>query len=149
MQTYFKKKTTTKTSNCWPQGVQIAGGISVKDNPDFTSKKISEWFEHKTNEPIIFQMFCMTNQFKLIFPKKWGFNLERAQTSEHCYIYAKQRRVHPVKECFFFQLHFRTFVIFTRVVTATSPLERYYEIKTQVKRMKRDHMKTRRSRPRW
>ena len=38
----------------------------------FASKKISEWFGHKTIEPFCFWQSCMTNQLKMIFPKKCG-----------------------------------------------------------------------------
>ena len=33
----------------------------------------------------------MKNQIKLIFPNEFGFDLERAQTSEHCYILSIER----------------------------------------------------------
>ena len=36
-------------------------------------KKISEWFGHKTTEPICFRKSCMKNQRKLIISKICGF----------------------------------------------------------------------------
>ena len=41
-----------------------------------------EWFGHKKSN--------MKNQLKLIFQRNVGFDLERAQTSEHCFKELKQ-----------------------------------------------------------
>ena len=45
---------------------------------------MSGLFGHKEIKHMHFQKFIMENKLKLILPKDFGFDLERAQTSEHC-----------------------------------------------------------------
>ena len=93
------------TSEFWPQVLQMSALQQLyfpfkPQNPNirgaknkFTSTKIQilpwkyfpEWFGHKTIKPIGFPKYFMKNQLKLFFQRYVSFDLERAQTSEHCY----------------------------------------------------------------
>ena len=68
----------------------------VKKKITFTQMQIlpenifPEWFGHKTIEPIGFwKTFMKKKSSNWSFQRKVGFNLERAQTSEHCCVYCK------------------------------------------------------------
>ena len=81
-----------KTSNFWPQCLQnealqhryspcksekpnFKGEIenNFNKNPNFHSKCFSEWFGQKKLKLYVFEMDIMTNQLKLLFPKKCWF----------------------------------------------------------------------------
>ena len=93
------------TSNYWPQGLQNAAlqqgyspcwsqnpnfrGIKENNfpkNPNLASQKFSELFSPKTTEPICFQKSCIKISSNWSFQGYVSFDLERAQTCEHCSI---------------------------------------------------------------
>ena len=88
-----------RTSYFWPKGLQIVAlqqrySPFQSENPisreklKITSTKIQilpQIFFHKPMELFGFWRYFMKKQLKLIFPKTCVFNLERSQTSKHCF----------------------------------------------------------------
>ena len=66
----------------------ISGGskkmtsTKIKISPQ---KKFTDWFGHTTIEPFLFGSHAWPISSNWSFQRNVGFNLERAQTSEHCF----------------------------------------------------------------
>ena len=97
---FFTNKCThlLKTSNLWPKGVQIAAWEQCyspcwSQNPNLRGV-IENYFHKKTNlviKPLnlfVFGSLAWQISSKWSFQRNVGLDLERAQTSEHCYTWS-------------------------------------------------------------